>query len=70
MNAKENQAVTTNSRRKPRRLVYCGDERYVLNRSDRSGNVEAVNAASWMPGALDRLKALEHHKRKEVRHGG
>ena len=58
MNAKKEKPV---QRSKPWRLVYCGDERYVLDR--------AVNAASWMIDALDRLKALEHHKRKEVRHG-
>ena len=65
MNDKEEQQSAP--RRKPWRLVYCEDERYVLDRS--GGNVEAVNAASWMPDALDRLKALEYHKRKEVRHG-
>ena len=59
MNDKKEQPA---QRRKPWRLVYCEDERYVLDRS--SGNVEAVNAASWMIDALDRLKALEHHKRK------
>ena len=67
MNAKENKSVTPKRRSKPWRLVYCGDERYVLDRS--GGNVEAVNASSWMIDALDRLKALYRHKRKEVRHG-